>query len=78
MWPIVHQLNDTKQRDVEEAHRIQQEAEEIIVAYKGFVEAAKADPDTCKNQSLPTYRKQINEVSYNVTSVRDKVCDVFV
>lgn len=73
IWPEVHKLNEVRLEQVEEAHRVQVIAEVAVVEYIKFVDAAKKDSDTKDNPSIPTYRKQIQEVAFDVKTVHDKV-----
>lgn len=79
MWPVVQDLNDVRLQQIEEAHRVQKLAEEAIIDYLSIIDGAKADLDTKDNQNIPVYRKQIQEIAYQVQSVYEKVSsDIFI
>jgi len=75
----VQDLNDVRLQQIEEAHRVQKLAEEAIIDYLSIIDGAKADLDTKDNQNIPVYRKQIQEIAYQVQSVYEKVSnDIFI
>ena len=59
---------------VEEAHRVQLISEVAIVEYIKLLDEAKKDKDTKDNCNIGTYRKQIQELAFDVKTIHDKVC----
>lgn len=73
IWPHVHELNELRLQRLEETHKVQQEVENKMVEYIKFLDDTKADSDTKDNENLPSYRKQIQQLAFDVKSMYDKV-----
>ncbi|XP_067938140.1 MICOS complex subunit MIC60-like [Watersipora subatra] len=73
IWPEVQKLNEVRIEQVEEAHRLQLIAEAVIVEYLQVIDEAKKSPDTKDNCNLPIYRKQVQEIAYDVKTIYDKM-----
>lgn len=73
MWPHVHELNELRIQRLEESHKSQQDVEGQIVEFIKFIDDAKKNSNTTSNESLPSYRKQVQQLAYDVKAVYDKV-----
>lgn len=73
IWPLVHELNEMRLQRLEEAHTAQQRVEDQIVSYIKFLDEVKANDYTKDNESLPSYKKQIQQIAYDVKSIHDKL-----
>lgn len=66
-------MNELRLQRLEEAHKTQKEVEEQIVEFMKFLDESKKDSNTADNETLPSYRKQIQQLAFDVKSVYDKV-----
>lgn len=76
MWPHVHELNELRLQRLEECHKTQKETELQIVSFIKFIDDAKKDDDTSGNETLPSYRRQVQQLAYDVKAVYDKVSSI--
>lgn len=74
---MVHELNEMRLLRVAEAHTVQTRAEDVVLEYKHFIDNAKKDADTCKNENIPSYRRQIEKLAYEVKSIHDQVINLY-
>jgi len=73
IWPVVNELNDMRLQRLAEAKATQQEVEDAIVAYITMIDTAKKDADTRENENLQTFKRQIEQLAFEVKSTGDSV-----